>query len=179
MKILPLLALAGGAYFFMNKDKKKATSTETVTSRVGSKEIGYEIINCNKLIIHDKEKAFQWAFGLGALEAIKLQSQQPISSVEMLLLGDCFEKFEFENFKTDEEKIKAKEQVIAQFKKLLNTKAKAKFLFELYQWTYTGFVKALISEPVYVLDALAKMREQLIAKTLGYDVSDLIVELKG
>lgn len=178
MKILPLLALAGGAYFFMNKDKKKATLTETVTSRIGSKEIGYEIINCNKLIIHNKEKAFQFAFGLGALEAIKIQNQQDYYlHPDVLLLGNCFEKLEAENFKTEKEMIDAKEKQLAQIRKLISTKEKAKFLFELFQWMYTGLVKALVIEIDFALNNLSQMRENF-KKTLGYDVSDLIVELK-
>lgn len=177
MKFLPLLLVGGGIYLF-TKGKPAKKASETITSKIGSKEIGYEIINCNKLVIYNKEKAFQWAFGLGALEAIKMQNNpnyfiQP----DVLLYGNCFEQYESDNFKTKEEVEEAKQKGLIQFKKLVNTKEKAKFLFELFQWLYTGLVKTNVLDIEASLHNLTKFKEGL-SQYLGYDTADLIVELK-
>lgn len=180
MKLLPLLALGGAIYLF-TKDKKYPSSSsksESVTSKIGSKEIGYEIINCTKLIIHNKDKAFEYAFNIGALEAIKGQKLDPSKlTPEVLLLGNCFEKYESEYFNTEQEKLAAKDKAIAQFKKLFNTKDKAKFYFELEQWLYTGLVKVGLVDPEFALQQLNKTKDNF-AKITGYDVSDLVPALK-
>ena len=176
MKILPLLALGGGLYFFTQN--KKSPKPEPITSKIGSKEIGYEIINCNKLIIYDKEKAFQFAFSMGALEAVKAQTNPDYSvQAETLLLGTCFEQYESENFKTEEEKVNAKNKLINQFKKLFNTKEKAKFYFEMEQWLLTGLVKADIFNLESATYHLSQTKDNF-SKYTGYDTSDLVVQLK-
>lgn len=179
MKILPLSLLVGGLYFLRTKNYPfTKNKSEPITSKIGSKEIGYEIINCNKLIIHDKEKAFQFALSIGALEAVKAQTNPDYNvQSETLLLGTCFESLESENFKTEEEKAVAKDKLINQFKKLFNTKEKAKFYFEMEQWLLTGLVKAGIFNLESALNHLKQTKDNF-SKYTGYDTSDLIVQLK-
>ena len=70
---LPLLLLGVGAvYFITKKPAKTTTSTKEdsiASGQIGSKDVGYKIVNC-KLTIYDKQKAFNYAFKLGAENAM-------------------------------------------------------------------------------------------------------------
>lgn len=156
MKILPLLLLGGGAYFLTKKKPKASSSSSTSSdSKIGSKDIGYEIVNCNTVKIYDEQKAFQYAFTIGSQQGLVQNA-----NVESFLLGDCFEQLE------DWEKEKA----IAFIKNFYKSKVTLRFIYNLFRFAYSGY--ALTSQDKETAqNQLVNLKEKF--KSFGFDTNDL------
>lgn len=153
--ILPLVALGIGAWFLT---KPKTTSTETSTSKgivTGSKdERGYVITNCS-LVIYDEQKALDYAFTLGA--SVDTSKDWNTKVLKFNLFGDCL---------SSEEK----------GKKLMNSKEKALFVFNLLKFVSSGISSNNQSFDQDSLGQLDQLKTN-IAKITGFDTSDFKVEL--
>lgn len=166
---LPLL-LGGGilAFFLMNKKKSttSSNSNESITSKIGSKEIGYEIINCNKVIIYDEQKAYAYAFTMGVAQGTKNlgMDEWNTSEFEELLVGDCLEKIE---------QFKVKEQAFKEAKKFFYNKTVVKFIYNLFRYLYSGYVTVYQKEYIEedFIKNLNKMKSSF--KEMGFDTTDL------
>lgn len=163
MKNLPLLLLGAGAVYFIAKKPAKASATsikeDTIApGQIGSKETGYKIVNC-KLTIYDKQKAFDYAFKLGAENAMPNVDEYTWSSkvVTQKLIGDCFGS-----------------EITA--KMLINSKEKASFIFELIKHLYSGIVSESAEFEENAISMLEQMKNNF-QKILGYDTSSFKVEL--
>ena len=114
MKNLPLLLLGAGAVFLVaKKPAAKTGNSEAIpknaTLSAGSKEIGYAIYDCEKLVIFDSKKAYDHVFDLGS-------TLDQANKLDDLLFGVCFDSPED----------------ILKFKQMINTKEKAIFVFNLF-----------------------------------------------
>ena len=160
MKILPLLLLGGGAYF-LTKKKPKASSSTTISndSKIGSKDIGYEIINCITVKIYNEQKAFQYAFQIGSQQGL-LQN----ANVEPFLVGDCFEQLE----------AGTKEDAIKFAKKFFSNKVTVRFIFNLFRFAKSGYALTSGNTEDSKTD-LQSLKNNL--KELGIDTTDLQTEL--
>ena len=178
---LPIIITSGIIAYLVitNKKKTKVSTTEKSDSKIGSNDIGYEIINCNTLIIYDANKSYLWANNLGTDEALKIKNMQLDDqgfNPEKLLLGNCFEsnkKIDFESpiDEIEKEKIRITELV----KKAFNNKIKVKFIFELFKHLYSGYAKIDEASKEFALNNLKKLRNSF--KESGYDTNNLIVGL--
>ena len=160
MKILPLLLLGGGSYF-LTKKKPKASTSSTISndSKIGSKDIGYEIINCNTVKIYNEQKAFQYAFQIGSQQGL-LQN----ANIEPFLVGDCFEQLE----------AGTKEDAVKFAKKFFGNKVTTRFIFNLFRFARSGY--ALTSSDVDgAKQNLQSFKDNL--KEIGIDTTDLQSEL--
>lgn len=156
MKIIPLLLLGGGAYF-LTKKKSATTSSSPIQndSKIGSKDIGYEIINCNTVKIYNEQKAFQYAFTIGSQQGMNQNA-----NVESFLVGDCFEQLE------DWEKEKA----IAFIKNFYKNKVTLRFVYNLFRFAYSGY--ALTSQDKETAqNQLNDLKQKF--KSFGFDTNDL------
>lgn len=170
MKLLPLFILGGGFYLFTkNKSGIKSNiKSESIISKIGSKEIGYELINCNKLIIHDQNKAYSHAFNQGYnlyIQDVKAALDDNIETksiglpglynIEKNLIGLCF----------DSENIK------------LLSKKNALFLFNLVKALYAGYahLDPLSSDNDILKMNLSHYINNMISLN-GYDTSDFKIE---
>lgn len=162
--LLLLLGLAAG-YVYVTKPKT-ATKKSTITPKTetppkngklvaGSKEIGYEIYDCNKLIIYNAQKAYDYAFELG-LETEELNGQ-----FDDILFGKCFE-----NAKDDLSKVK----------QVFNSLEKAKFAFNLFRYAFSGYIA---NTPVWkdeIIDNLKLIKSKFV-DYLGFNSNDFDVNL--
>jgi len=162
MKILPLLLLGGGAYF-LTKKKPKASTSSTISndSKIGSKDIGYEIINCNTVKIYNEQKAFQYAFALGSSKGMV----QKANELESNLIGDCFEQLE-----GVEEK-----DAIAFAKKFFKNKTIVRFIFNLFRFAYSGYALTSPDNTQNSINALVSIKESFTK--IGIDTTDLQTDL--
>jgi len=168
MKLLPLFILGGGFYLFTkNKSVNNSAKSKNIISKLGSKEIGYELINCNKLIIYDENKAYSYAFNQGynlyvrdvtatfddnaETKAIELPG---LYNIEKNLIGSCFD---LENIK-------------------LLSKNNALFLFNLVKALYAGYAR--LDPPSSDNDILKMNLSHYISMISlnGYDTSDFKIE---
>lgn len=151
--ILPLLALGVGAWYL----SKPKTSTEKTTTKgivTGSKERGYLITDCN-LVIYDEQKAFDYAYTLGT--SVDTSSDWNTKVLKFNLFGDCL---------SSEQK----------GKKLMNSKEKALFVFNLFKFLDSGISSKDQSFDQDLLSQLDQLKQN-IAKFTGFDVSAFKVEL--
>lgn len=123
MKNLPLLLLGAGAvYFIAKKPAAKTGNSEAIpknaTLSAGSKEIGYAIYDCEKLVIFDSKKAYDHVFDLGS-------TLDQANKLDDLLFGVCFDSPED----------------ILKFKQMINTKEKAILVFNLFKYLLSGYGK--------------------------------------
>lgn len=159
MKNLPLLLLGAGAvYLVAKKPSTKTTSTETIpknaTLSAGSKEIGYAIYDCEKLVIFDSKKAYNHAFDLGST------LDQP-NKLDDLLFGVCFDSPED----------------ISKFKQMINTKEKAILVFNLFKYLLSGYGKNHQDYDTQD-EILAELNSIKIKMTsFGYNSNDFKVEI--
>lgn len=165
MKNLPLLLLGAGAVYFIAKKPAKVSTTSTkedaiAPGQIGSKEIGYKIVNC-KLTIYDKQKAWNYAFKLGADGAeVNNVDEYTWSTkpLKMKLVGDCF----------------GSEVTV---KSLINSKEKAFFIFELFRYLDSGITsKSDVYDENAALSSIESFKDN-IEKLFKYDVSNYKVEL--
>jgi len=160
MNNLLLLAALGAGYVYFTKPKTttKKTTTETIPKdavlSVGSKEIGYAIYDCNKLVIYDSKKAYEYAAKLGA--GITEYNGQ----FDNLLFGKCFEDV----------------KDLLGIKQLLNTKEKAIFAFNLFRHIVSGYVSIYISDKDEFVETLKKMKAKLV-EVLGFSAADFDASL--
>lgn len=127
-------------------NKKKPTSTDNQPVK------GYEIKDCTQLIIYDRKKALDYAFSIG-------QKVKKSDDIESLLFGKCL-----------------KDPKSDQFKKLINTKEKAVFIFDLVKYSYSGFVSNNPEFENFVLTNLEAFKV-VIDQILGFDISDSLSEI--
>jgi hypothetical protein len=163
MKNLPLLLLGAGAVFLVAKKPAKVSTKESLTiapGQIGSKDQGYKIVDC-KLTIYDKQKAFDYAFKLGADGAEPNNVDEYTWSTKPLkkkLVGECIDA-----------------EILA--KLLMSTKEKAFFIFELFKYLLSGITS---KSEVYTSDQAIESIQQFkdnVQKLLGYDTSAYKVEL--
>lgn len=150
--ILPLVLLGAGAWFLAKPKKEPTSNGKGVIT--GSKDRGYIITNCN-LVIIDKQKALDYAFALGV--SVDTSKDWNTKVLKFNLFGDCL---------SSEEK----------GKKLMNSKEKALFVFDLLKFLDSGISS---NDQSFDQDALLQL-DQLksnIAKITGIDTSDFKVEL--
>jgi len=157
--ILPLVLLGAGAWF-LTKPKKETKSENSSKGIVtGSKERGYIITNCN-LVIYDEQKAFDYAFNLGA-DNTKPDyngcNSLKTAPLEFRLLGDCI---------SNENKAKS----------LMKTKEDALFIFELMKFFASGIASKSLAMEQWGLANLEKFKS-ITNKLLGFDTSNFKVEL--
>lgn len=176
--IVPLI-IGGGFLAFLLTNKKKNTSS--VSSKFGSKEIGYEIINCNKVIIYDKEKAYQYMFELGKKEGSTIHEDGHSFSPGDIVLG--LEKcLSIEQMKKDS-KVKSDEEmmkiVMPKLKKIYSSQEIAEFIFNLHKYLMSGYAIGRESEEVeeVALDFLEQNKN--LIESLGYSVENLNIEVIG
>lgn len=169
-----LLALAGAFGYYTLGKKSNTSKSVSEVSKFGSKETGYEVVNCTKLTIYDKYTAYKWAFNLGIQQFDKLKQNpnyEPNSN--MLLFGNCFQ---YNDSDSQEIKLKNQQKFSAQFKQLFNTKEKAEFIFTLAKYLFSGIISTGIDSEEYVLARLSAMRDALIL-VATYDVSGLTLDV--
>lgn len=166
MKNLTLLLLGAGAVYFIAKKPAKASTTpskessDIVPGQIGSKEIGYKIVNC-KLTIYDKQKAYNYAFKLGVDGAEVNNVDEYTWSTKPLkkkLVGECIDA-----------------EILAKI--LMSTKEKAFFIFELFKYLLSGITS---KSEIYTSEQALKTIQQFkdnVQKVLGYDTSDYKVEI--
>ena len=83
-KTLLIGGVIAGLYFFNKKPVSKKTSKVFDTKPIDESESkGYEIVNCEKLIIHDAPKAYEYAYNVG------IGVNQMTLQIEELLFGEC------------------------------------------------------------------------------------------
>lgn len=150
--VFPLLLLGAGAWFLTKPKKEPASSGKGVIT--GSKERGYVITNCN-LVITDKQKALDYAFTLGA--SVDTSKDWNTKILKFNLFGDCL---------SSEEK----------GKKLMTSKEKALFVFDLLKFLDSGISSNNQSFDQDALERLDQLKTN-IAKITGFDTSDFKVEL--
>ena len=167
MKTLPLLLLGAGAVYFIAKKPAKVSTTSTkedsiASGQIGSKDVGYKIVN-SKLTIYDKQKAWDYAFKVGAdgaeVNNVDDNTWSP-SPLREKLFGGYLE-------------------TELSVKTLMKTKEQALFLFDLMRFLYSGIASKLIDfekDEDNGLPTLKGFRSN-IAKITGFDVSDFKVEL--
>jgi hypothetical protein len=159
--ILPLVALGIGAWF-LAKPKKETASSETKSKGVitGSKdERGYVITNCN-LVIYDEQKAYDYAYSLGADNTkpdYNGGNSLKTAPLEFRLLGDCI---------STEDKAKS----------LMKTKNEALFIFTLLKFFASGVASKSLAMEQWGIANLEKFKS-VTSKILGFDTSDFKVEL--
>jgi hypothetical protein len=162
--LLLLGALAAGyVYFTKPKTTTKKTTTTPKTETppkngklvAGSKEIGYEIYDCNKLIIYNSQKAYDYAFELG-LETEELNGQ-----FDDILFGKCFE-----NAKDDLSKVK----------QVFNSLEKAKFAFNLFRYAFSGYIANTPAWKDEIIDNLKLIKSKFV-DYLGFNSNDFDVNL--
>lgn len=161
-----LLALAGlfAAFTLGKRSSSKTTSAkeslDIVHGQIGSKEIGYKIVNC-KLTIYDKQKAWNYAFKLGADDALINNIDEYTWSTKPIkkkLVGDCF----------------GSEVTV---KSLINSKEKAFFIFELFRYLNSGIAsKSEVYDTIAALNDIESFKSN-IEKVLSYDTSNYKIEL--
>lgn len=171
MKNLPLLLLGAGAVYFIAKkpdiktSKKESSSKEEDTQEKETPVVlpgqakGYNIDGC-KLTIYNKQKAYAYAFKLGADNSLPDYNEGNTWSTKPLkktLVGDCI---------SSEENAKS----------LMNTKEKAFFIFELFKNLYSGITSKSIVFEENAIDSIQQFKNS-VAKVFGYDVSDFKVEI--
>jgi hypothetical protein len=162
MNLLPIFALGVGAYF-LTKKKPVTSSSSTIKndSKIGSKDIGYEIINCNTVKIYNEQKAFQYAFALGSSKGMI----QKANELESNLIGDCFEQLE-----GVEEK-----DAIAFAKKFFKNKTIVRFIFNLFRFAYSGYTLTSPDNAQNSINALVAIKESFTK--IGIDTTDLQTDL--
>lgn len=163
MKNLPLLLLGAGAVYLAAKKPTKVSTKENLTiapGQIGSKDIGYKIVDC-KLTIYDKQKAFDYAFKLGADGVEPNNVDEYTWSTKPLkkkLIGECIDA-----------------EILA--KLLMNTKEKAFFVFNLFKYLLSGIVsKSEVFTSDQALTNIQQFKDS-VQKLLGYDTSAYKVEL--
>lgn len=161
MNLLPIFALGVGAYFLTKKKPASTTSSSVIKndSKIGSKDIGYEIINCSTVKIYNEQKAFQYAFQIGSQQGL-LQN----ANVESFLVGDCFEQLE----------AGTKEDAIKFAKKFFSNKVTVRFIFNLFRFAKSGYALTSGNTEDSKTD-LQSLKNNL--KELGIDTTDLQTEL--
>ena len=138
--LLLLLGLAAG-YVYVTKPKTatKKTTTETPPKNgklvAGSKDVGYEIYDCNKLIIHNTKKAYDYAFTLG------YNMKEYDKNLDDILISDCLED-------------------VDNRKKILNSSDKAKFVFNLFKYAISGYLSSHFDplDEEMMIEKLAKIK---------------------
>lgn len=159
--VFPLILLGAGAWFLA----KPKTNTEKATSSgkgivTGSKEErGYVITNCN-LVIYDEQKAFDYAYKLGADNTkpdYNGGNSLKTAPLEFRLLGDCI---------STENKAKS----------LMKTKDDALFIFTLLKFFASGVASKSLAMEQWGINNLEKFKS-VTNKILGFDTSDFKVEL--
>lgn len=172
MNTLPII-LGGGllAFILMNRKAKSTTPSESITSKIGSKEVGYEIINCNKVIIYDENKAFEYAYSLAVNDALQNfnKDEYKISADPSILVGDCLEQFD------DKVKYKTKEDALIGAKKFFKNKIVVKFIFNLLKYYGSGYASVDDTYTTAALTNANKMKD--VFKDMGFDVTDLQTNL--
>lgn len=164
MNILPLL-IGGAIIFAVMQNKKSPSPILQKSSKFGSKEIGYEIINCNKVIIHDEKVAFNHAYLLGIDTQNKmLKGEVTGYSADILLMGDCLTELEVSNEKDG----------LIIIKKFFKDKKTIKFVFNLYRYFYSGMIS--IDNSLIEIETNRLIYFKSLFKKLGYDVSDLSID---
>lgn len=163
MKNLPLLLLGAGAVYFIAKKPAKTSTKESLTiapGQIGSKDIGYKIVDC-KLTIYDKQKAFDYAFKLGADGALVNNVDENTWSTKPIkkkLIGDCI---------ASDKNVKI----------LITSKEKAHFIFELFRNLFSGiFSKSDVYDSMTALADIKGFRDS-IGEVFGYDVSKYDISL--
>lgn len=158
--LLLLGALAAGYVYFTKPKtttKKSSPKTETIPKdailSAGSKEIGYEIYDCDKLVIYDAKKSYKYAFDLGTTV------KEDLGQFDDLLFGQCFEN--------------AKD--IVRLKKIINTSEKAVFVFNLFKNIISGYFLNH-GEKDEMIEKLQEIKNVLIT-TLGFDTSKFEIGL--
>lgn len=192
MNTLPLILGGGILVYLISQDKKKSNNTNSqssnssdnklptlpdpeseITSQIGSKDVGYEIINCNKVIIYDEKKAFSYAFTFGAAEATKNAGKFEWDDqiFEESLVGDCLEKLE------DKKTYKTKEDAMKAAKKFFYNKTVVKFIYNLFRYLYGGYVTISMDDLIKLdfINELIKMKDAF--KEMGFDTTDLQTNL--
>lgn len=153
-----LLALAGlfAAFTLGKRSSSKITSTKAIPKDAklvaGSKEIGYAIYDCNKLVIYDSKKAYNYVFDLG------LKIDENSGYFDELLLGDCFE---------DDS---------GYGKKIVNTKEKTIFILNLFKYYISGYVANHPEDSNTKLKKLESLKENF-AELTKFDLSSFKIEL--
>lgn len=171
MNALPLLI--GGAIIFVVMQSKKSTSVpkskeipkeeipkdpkEEIPKpkeypTVGSKTIGYEIINCNSVIIYDAPTALNFAFNTGKTLPKKYQ----YNSADLIkkLFGKCLINLSLKKDQSDE----------------------ARFLFDLMKYGYSGIFLTVGGNESIVTNPLMLFKQELEEK-FGIDTSKFVIEV--
>lgn len=159
MNTLPML-LGGGILAFIFLGKKKSSESEPIISKTGSKENGYEIINCNKIIIYNKNLAMEFAYQIGFAD-------YPIGLVD----GNCIAtiKKDFVEGRITKEKYNVK------FKKFYLSKKIVNFIFNLYLNYFKGKIAKNMISVESATEFLNNFKEEM--QNSDFDVSDLKIEL--
>lgn len=161
MNLLPIFALGVGAYLLTKKKPASTTSSSVIKndSKIGSKDIGYEIINCTTVKIYNEQKAFEYAFQTGSQQGLLKNA-----NIETFLVGDCFEQLENGT----------KEDAIKFAKKFFGNKVTTRFIFNLFRFAKSGY--ALTSGDIENSKKdLQSFKDNL--KEIGIDTTDLQTDL--
>jgi hypothetical protein len=173
MNNLLLLAALGAGYVYFKKPKavtKKSTKPKVETPKAetpkvetppkngkvtsGSKDVGYEIYDCNKLIIYDNQKAYDYAFDLGA------NTKELNGQFDDIFFGKCFED----------------PKDLTNLMKITENVDKAKFIFNLMKYALSGYATNHPDEKDDLLSTLNSIKNKL-DDLLNIDVSDFDVSL--
>jgi hypothetical protein len=164
MNNLLLLAALGAGYVYFTKPKtttKKSTTTPKTEPPpkngklvAGSKEIGYEIYDCNKLIIYNTQKAYDYAFNLG------LETEELYGQFDDILFGKCFED--------------AKDLTL--IKQTFNSLEKAKFAFNLLKYAFSGYLANMPLMKDDIINHIKGIKSKFV-EYLGFKSDDFDVEL--
>jgi len=173
MNNLLLLAALGAGYVYFKKPKavtKKSTKPKVETPKAetpkvetppkngkvtsGSKDVGYEIYDCNKLIIYDNQKAYDYAFDLGA------NTKELNGQFDDIFFGKCFED----------------PKDLTNLMKITENVDKAKFIFNLMKYALSGYATNHPDEKDNLLSTLKSIKNKL-DDLLNFDVSGFDVSL--